>query len=382
VAGRDRISRSVRYRWGRYRRRAAQLVDRRRPDTVLFVCGPAGDARRYRCDHQVEQLERAGLPARVVYRDGLKLASLAARYRAVVLYRVPWDEDVGRLIERDGIVLADVDDLVFDATRAELIPGLDRLTAVERRAYLVAVEGLGRTLAEVDGVVVSTDPLGEEAARTGRSVGVAYNAVSAEMVRLAERARRRARAREGVVIAYLSGTATHDRDFAEAADAVLDVLERHRDVRFLTVGELTLDARFDSFGDRVERRGFVHWRELPEVLAGVDVNLAPLEPANPVTASKSCLKYLEAALLGVPTVASPRPDFARVIEHGENGLLADDPESWSAALEELIELPGKRTDLGEGALADVLARRTTSAAAGATTSVFLGLLRSMFEDGS
>jgi glycosyltransferase involved in cell wall biosynthesis len=345
---------------------------------VLFVCGPTGDARRYRCDHQREQLEHAGLGARVVYRDGLRLASLADRDVTVVLFRVPWDDDVARLVdaarERAGtVVLADVDDLVFDPDRAHLIGGVDLLGDAERRAYLAAVEALGRTVAEVDGVLVSTDALAEEVARVNARVGVAYNVVSAEMVERGLRAAEARRGSDGVVLAYLSGTATHDRDLREAGEALVWALEQHAEARLLTVGPVQLDPRLEAFGDRVVRLPLVPWRELGGVLARVDVNLAPLERGNRFTECKSCVKYLEAALVRVPTVASPRPDFARVIEHGVNGLLADDTDAWRRALDELIRSPARRDELGRAAHADVLARSTTAARAEATAAVVRSL---------
>lgn len=378
VAGWDRARYAARFRWQRYRTRTAQIVLPLRRGTVLFVCGPRGDARRYRCDHQREQLELAGVSAKVVHRDGLRLASLGNRDVTVVLYRVPWDYDVAELIKRSragggAVVLADVDDLVFDLQRAELIGGVERLDEQQRAAYLSQIRGLRRTLSEAGGVLVSTDPLRDEVVGLNPNLGVTYNSVSAEMTRQSERAARPA-SRDGVLLAYLSGTPTHDRDFLEAADAIVWALERYREVRFLAVGHLRLDSRFDAFGDRVQLMRAVPWQDLPGIVADVDVNLAPLEAGNRFTECKSCIKYLEAALLSVPTLASPRPDFARAIRHGVNGLLADDADAWRRALTELIESPTRRAELGAAARADVLAHGTTAARADETASVVAHVL--------
>ena len=346
----------------------------RRVGDVMFVCGPAGEARRYRCDHQREQLQLVGERADVGYGEGLRLESLIGRYGTIVLYRVPWSDDVGRLVERarvlDSTVLADVDDLVFDPARVHLISGLERLDDSARRAFDEAVAGLRRTLEAVDGVVVSTEPLRAEVAVLNNRVVAAYNTVGSDMTIWAEKARQSPRSESSAVVGYSSGTPTHDRDFREAADAVLSVLERYPGVRFHAIGEIELDRRFETFGDRVIRTARVPFERLPNVLSTIDVNLAPLERNNAFTECKSCIKYLEAALLAVPTVASPRSDFARVIEHGRNGLLADDPDSWRAALEELITSPSRRRELGRAALEDALTRRTAAASAEATGSAF------------
>ena len=76
------------------------------------------------------------------------------------------------------------------------------------------------------------------------------------------------------------------------------------------------------------RLPFLPWHELPRLLRDLDVNLAPLAPGSRFNEAKSAIKWLEAALVETPTVASPTQPFREAIEHGVNGLLADGPDEW------------------------------------------------------
>jgi glycosyltransferase involved in cell wall biosynthesis len=137
-----------------------------------------------------------------------------------------------------------------------------------------------------------------------------------------------------------------------------------------TVGPVTLDSRLHALEERVVQTPYQPWSRLPRLVASADISLAPLEAANAFTEAKSCLKYLEAALLGVPTIASSRSDFRRAIDDGVNGRLADDPATWREALESLVESPHTRTRIGAAALDDVLAKHTTGARAVETARAF------------
>jgi glycosyltransferase involved in cell wall biosynthesis len=338
---------------------------------ALFVFGQPGPWAHYRCDHQAEQLGLLGIPAEVAHADGVDLVGAADDYQCIVLNRVAWNDDVAAFVARarssDRTVLFDTDDLVFESSMAEHFAFLDGWPAASRKAQLERFDCQRRTLEACDGALVSTRPLAGYASRRINRVGVVHNAVSGKMVRLADEALRGSRrgGDDDVTIAYLSGTGTHDRDFLEAADAVLWALETYREVRLLVVGKLQLDARFASFGSRVERLPLQPWESLPDLLfARIDINLAPLERMNPVTESKSCVKYLEAGLVGVPTVASARNDFVRVIVDGENGLLADEASEWREALRRLIESPSLRRAVGTRARDDVRTNHTTNARAG------------------
>lgn len=339
---------------------------------VLFVFDEPGAWTRYRCDHQAEQFALLGRSCDIAPSDRIDLSAAVDDYDTFILNRVQWNEGLATFLERarrrTKAVLFDSDDLIFE-------PDLDRYFAVfdgwpdgERAAEIEKLARYRRTLEECDGAIVTTEPLAEYAhKRTGR-VMVVHNAVSAEMVRSADDVARSRRSRRlftdrDVVIAYFSGTRTHNRDFLEAADAVLWALETYPRTRLLVVGKLDLDARFDRFGRRVERKPIQDWRALPRLLSRVDINLSPLERDNPFTECKSCVKYLEAGLVGVPTIASPRPDFLRVIDAGRNSLLADTDGEWREALRALVESPTLRHELGAAAFQDLRREHTTTARA-------------------
>jgi glycosyltransferase involved in cell wall biosynthesis len=346
---------------------------------VLFVFDEPGAWTRYRCDHQGEQLSFLGMSSDIVQSSRLDLAAAVDHFDTFVLNRVEWSDEIAVFADRarsqDRTVIFDTDDLLFEPTFDQHFAFYDDRGEDERRAWSEKLARYQATLRASDGAIVTTEPLQQHARRYSERVEVVYNAVSEEMVRLADKSLARRRTDGEVRIAYLSGTRTHNRDFLEAADAVLWALEEYPDARFLAVGKLDLDARFDRFGPQVERIPIQPWEMLPKLLARIDVNLAPLERDNPFAACKSCVKYLEAGLLGVPTIASAQPDFVRVIEPGRNGLLADSPPEWQEALRQLIESAVLRDEIGTAAHADVRRHHTTKTRARLLAEVLNALSR-------
>jgi hypothetical protein len=152
-----------------------------------------------------------------------------------------------------------------------------------------------------------------------------------------------------VVLGYFSGTGSHNRDFASITPALLAILARYPQVWLHVSGHLALDSRFHAYRERIRRAPFVAWQELPNLVAQVDINLAPLEVENPFCQAKSEIKYTEAALVGVPTIASPTEAFSYAIQPGETGLLAGGMDAWVESLARLIDDPDERSRLGENA---------------------------------
>jgi glycosyltransferase involved in cell wall biosynthesis len=344
-------------------RRAIRRADSAATGRVLFVYDQPGAWTRYRCEHGAEELRSLGVACDVAQAVRVDLSAAVERYETFVLNRVEWRAEVETFVEharaRDRAIVFDTDDLIFEPDLVGHLAAFDGWSEEERIGESDRLARYRETLRACDAAIVTTTPLAGFAQRHVARVEVVFNAVSREMVRLSDRARRRQSSADVVTIAYFSGTRSHNRDFLHAADAVLWALETYPSTRFLAVGKLDLDERFAAWGERVERAPLMPWQALPKLLGRVDINLAPLEPGNPFTECKSCVKYLEAALVAVPSIASPRPDFVRVIEDGRNGLLAESPDEWREALRRLIERPGLRVDVGSAACADVQAGHTT-----------------------
>jgi hypothetical protein len=90
----------------------------------------------------------------------------------------------------------------------------------------------------------------------------------------------------------------------------------------------------------------------------LDINLAPLVPDSPFNQAKSEIKYVEAALVRVPTIATPTDAYRYALNGKRSGLLAENLDAWSHALDFLVQNPDARRAMGEDAYADVKKRYT------------------------
>lgn len=327
---------------------------------VLFLSGVRGDTRRYRAFHPYEQLQLAGLGGSLAHITDPRLPAQVDQAAVVVFHRVRWDAFVARLFERlrvrGGLAILDTDDLVFDPAAFAWIDSPDFADPVRRALYQEDLRRNRLTLDACQAVTVSTDYLAGQVRRLGRPAWVLRNAFSLEMLECSEAAYQgRPAGDDRVVIGYASGTPTHNRDFELVRPALHELLSRYPQVELHLLGALD-PGDWGALAARVRRVPLVPWRELPTWLARFDINLAPLVADNPFSQSKSEIKYVEAGLLRVPTVASPTGAFAYAIRNGENGRLAGSPQEWGQALAELVEDGAYRRSLGEAAYADCLAR--------------------------
>jgi hypothetical protein len=182
------------------------------------------------------------------------------------------------------------------------------------------------------------------------------NGVGQSLARLSERELARDRSAGALRIGYFSGTDTHDADWAVAEPAVAEVLRSRPDVELWVGGLLTTGPALAAFERRIRRLPMVPWTRLPARLRDVDVNLAPLVLGSAFNEAKSAIKWLEAALVETPTVASPTQPFAEAIEHGRSGFLARTHEEWVEHIEALLDDELLRRRIGGVAKREALLR--------------------------
>jgi len=98
----------------------------------------------------------------------------------------------------------------------------------------------------------------------------------------------------------------------------------------------------------VERFPLLPFDEYLRIFAECDISVAPLE--NYIfNEAKSNIKYLEASMVKLPSVCSPRAAFSQVIVHGENGFLCETEAEWEDALTLLVTDGVRRTQVSEAA---------------------------------
>ncbi len=329
---------------------------------VLIVNGSMGDMERYRCHHTHEQLARLGVESAIANLVDPSLLEQVPRFDLIILHRVQWGPLVREIVrtarQREGVtILFDIDDLLFVPEIADEVQALALAGPSEQVVFRVGMRRFREALHACDGVLGASDAIAGAADAAGRPSWVHRNALSQELLDLSEQARiRRVPSDARVVIGYASGSRTHNRDFAQAADALRKLLATYPHVELRIIGQLDLDSQWQPWLNRITRVPFLDWRELPAALAEFDINLAPLEIGSAFCAGKSELKYFEAAAVGVPTVASRWGSFQAAIRPGDNGFLAGDTSEWFDALQRLIADAPVRRAIGERARQDVLDR--------------------------
>jgi glycosyltransferase involved in cell wall biosynthesis len=336
--------------------------------TAVFLSGsPTSVGHVYRVEHAVAALEAHGWHAS--WRPLSDPDALATVDQAdlVTVFRAPWSAPLAavhaRCAELELPLVFDIDDLLFDpeVTAAGCIAFLDHKPEDERRLWLETSLAFQRAVSAADAAVLTTSPLATAARRLCPSALVLPNALGRDMEAGAEAVvgRPKPSTDDGRPrLLFASGTPTHHRDFAVAAEAMARLFTRRPEPLLVVVGHLDvgLYPALEPFRDRIEHRPKVPLAELFGELARADVNLCPLELGNPFCESKSAVRWLAAAAVAVPSVGSPTAPLRDAIRDGETGLVAADASDWEQALERLVADPVYRFRLGWAARGDALAR--------------------------
>lgn len=332
---------------------------------VLFVNGcdeHLPHPGRYRVTHQREQLEALGFSTGEIYYQNIE-QDILGYYRTILFFRCPYTpklEEIVKLAKRlNKTVLYDIDDLVFDTIYTDQIPYLETMNLQERQEYDQNVRNMGELLQLCDGAVTTTECLAKELKKYVPEVVINRNVASEEMVMLSAKAllnrkernestRNSGNLNKKIKIGYFSGSITHNDDFNLILPVLAELLDKYKNLELCLAGELDVPEQLKPFENQLVKYPFTSWRNLTEMIAQTDINIAPLTQSV-FNEAKSENKWMEAALVKIPTVASDLGAFREMVKNGENGILCRDADEWKEALEALINNEAYRIKLGNAA---------------------------------
>ena len=246
-----------------------------------------------------------------------------------------------QLLQRRGVaVVVDMDDDL-----AHIDPA-NPAWAVHQ-PVLVAPDGSGRTAPNqhkhanatlacrmADMVTVSTEALAASYGAHGR-VRVLHNQVPARYLDVAHS--------DSDLVGWGGSLHSHPNDLQVLGPAMAQVVGAG--ARFEVAGDPEGIGRVLGLPADPPGPGIVALHDWPTAMAEFGIGIAPLADSR-FNRAKSWLKPLEYSAVGVPWVASPRPEYQRWLQASGGGMLAAKPKHWAAMLRRLIREPSLRQELG------------------------------------
>ncbi len=347
---------------------------------ILLVSGGVGDSARYRTVHVAEELNLHGFRAVATVQDNPALLGTAKRFKVVILHRTLYTEKMKKYLEclkkNKVTVLFETDDLVYDPAFLKHMDYYTKMNAFEKKLYENGVGGEILADPYVAHATTSTTFLKRKIEEKGKKVFLVTNKMSQEDVSWAHELREEKEKEmrenghpgrglasagndETIRISYLSGTPSHNKDFATITGALVRILEEFPHARLVLAGPLDTEDHLNQYRDQIIRVPFAPRKEYFATVASMDINVAPLELGNPFCEAKSELKFFEAGLLGVPTVAVANETYRGAINDGVDGFVADGEEEWYEKLKMLIQDGELRKRIRDNALTTALTYYTT-----------------------
>lgn len=168
------------------------------------------------------------------------------------------------------------------------------------------------------------------------------NSVHPQSLQASQRARRLPRIPGGGQrIAFQSGSGTHSEHWEVAEKAVLHYLENNPKSSLFMFGIAPWTENLDKFRKQVVQIPLMDWLDLPYWINQMDLVVSPVGGVEWGANTKSAIKWLEAALVRTPTVASSTEPFRAAITDGVTGFLCD-KDGWDGAIERALNTKSLR----------------------------------------
>ena len=321
----------------------------------------------YRVDQKADQLRVAGYEVTIIspnhnldqFRQSLDL------YDAVIFFRVPafppMIETMIAAAQNGLLTFYEIDDVVFDTTHfpPHLESYAGQIDAKHHTEMACGVPLFEHAMSLCDYGIASTATIAklmQDRVRKGQ-VFEHHNALGRlHMTTIRENLHLRRADNTPLVIFYGSGTKAHKEDFHDVLEPALAEIVRlyPGKVKIHLIGYFGEFTHLDPKNDPLT---FIEpmwdFEEYCTHVARADINLSVLKETL-LTNAKSEIKWMEAAMFGIPSVVSATATHCEVIEDGKTGFLCKNTDDFINALARLVENADLRDRVGTAAQKTVM----------------------------
>ncbi len=246
-------------------------------------------------------------------------SELARQYPIIIGQRISRDGaiPVWRRLRPNHRLIYETDDDVFS---------IDVMNVYAKQEHgPVMLDAVEQAMMTAHVVTVSTEYLGEKMRKHNSNVTVLPNVIDARLLGLQRPKRKK------LTVGW-SGGFSHYTDWEVVSPSIRKFLQKNKDVDFHVIG--TNFAKIFKVPVRETAWLGNIWDYYRAI--DFDIGVAPLAPIE-FNRSKSHIKALEYAALGIPTIATDIEPYQNFIVHGETGFLVKREHEWGRYLRILKE---------------------------------------------
>lgn len=276
---------------------------------------PIGDgSTRYRCYHPAETLSDKGAFVTVVPHSTF-VNNLSYLYDIYIFHRpcIMEERAIDLLKDIGKIVIADYDDLIFGNQQVVIQSSIYKNLNTPLNTVTQQFQNNLNMLLKFDYVSVSTENLKREveAVHPSALVSVIHNFIPKSIIRLSEKQAVRKVAKDKDMLMYCTGTLSHNMDFKEIEDTLLQCLNKDKNLKLYIFGVLSAGPKLLK-ANRVYFHNVADYWDLFNMMSTSAFTIAPLELPSRFNECKSNVKFLESSIAGATLLATPIGDMKRV----------------------------------------------------------------------
>jgi len=294
--------------------------------------------RKYRVEQLASFWEGQGVSCDFAhFQDLPRVTRLLTRATHLVEYRLqssPVTEMIRYEARRLGLpIMYDIDDPLFSISAYEtygnmgaLDPAMKAHFQSEAPKYLAMMNG-------ADMVSVSTPQLAEHCRLfTKRPVHVRRNFADDATLMIGASAMKTRKKDDGIFrVGFASGSQGHEADLASIFSPLEQFIGGNAAHRLVLLGHFDRNRLPKTLHAQTDVIAFTTYENYLNELAQMNCAVMPLCD-DTFNRSKSAVRLIDAASVGVPSVVAPVGDLPNLIVQGKTGFVAKDQSEWHTAL--------------------------------------------------